>query len=225
MTKEDKSAEILSMRQIESLKYEIVFSANDGRHAFVLSRKAGSRFRKDNQEGDSGILTHSGRQLVSWRSTGDRIVTPRKVRPPSGFHAVRIFLSHSTKRQLDAKLVYDALADAGHRVWYDAYDMAPGGPLRKTIHDNIRSSDVFVPLLDNDYVASGWCREELEIAARAGVWVAPVSIEAEPIELDEASRALLKATLGDPLILRLRDGDAIHQLQRFTFNVGQGSRS
>lgn len=219
-----KTAEIQSMGlNAATLRYDVSFLAHDGRHDFNFRRRSGSKFAKQNQVGGVGVLVHTGKRFVDWTPVGSGVGrTFRRPRRPSGFRPRKVFLSYSSRHDTDGKWVHQVLSDVGHEVWHDVYDIAPGHALRTEIERGIRSSEVFVPLLDDDYVRSGWCLQELQMAVVAGVRVAPVTVETRPASFPPAIANIFHNVLGSPRLLDLRRSDVVNEMYRFAYNLGHG---
>ncbi len=224
--RQSKTAAIQSMeRNPATLRYEISFAAYDGRHDFSFRRRQGSSFRKRNQVGDVGVLVHAGKRFIEWTTTGQgSIIRLGRPRRPGGFRGRRIFLSYSTRHRTDGQWIYQVLQEVGHDVWYDAYSVAPSEALRPEIELNIQKSNVFVPVLDNDYVRSGWCRQELETAVAHGIRVAPVTGEVKSLSFPPAAGDVFHRVLGTPRMLDLRKGDVVNDLYRFSYQLGRDLR-
>ena len=76
----------------------------------------------------------------------------------------QVFLSYSSSDKRAAARVADALRTAGLRVWFDAWELAPGDSIISRINQAVASSDFLVVLLSQKSVESQWVQNELSAA-------------------------------------------------------------
>jgi uncharacterized protein YjbI with pentapeptide repeats len=74
------------------------------------------------------------------------------------------FLSYSSKDKPFAEQLYQSLADAGVRVFWDYFDVLPGESLREQIVEAIREHDRLVVVLSPHAMASAWVGREVQLA-------------------------------------------------------------
>ena len=86
----------------------------------------------------------------------------------------RVFISHSALDADWARSFAQALKQRGVAVWFDEFDIHPGESLREALESGLRSSDVFVPLLDPGYPAKPALFFELGAAIGMGKKVVPI---------------------------------------------------
>lgn len=74
------------------------------------------------------------------------------------------FLSYSSKDGEFAGRLYDSLAGAGVRVFWDHFDVIPGEYLADQIAEAIREHDRLLVVLSAQSMASEWVKREIELA-------------------------------------------------------------
>lgn len=74
------------------------------------------------------------------------------------------FLSYSSKDGEFAAQLYDSLAQAGVRVFWDHFDVIPGEYLKDQIAEAIREHDRLLVVISAQSMASEWVRREIELA-------------------------------------------------------------
>ena len=108
----------------------------------------------------------------------------------------RVFLSYAQEDRDIATYVSDALRNAGMRVGFDAWELAPGDSITESIEKSVASSDLLLVLLSPRSVDSSWIQCELnaglgkELKDRA-VCVIPALIEDCRVPASLADRAYL----------------------------------
>ena len=109
---------------------------------------------------------------------------------------MRIFLSYAWQDREQAKAVYLALRDQGHRVFFDRADLPAGDEYHNRIREAIEASRLFVFLISSEAVdAASYTLTELEIAEKSRVKLLPVM-------LSETAVAKLPASLQAVTIYR-----------------------
>ena len=80
----------------------------------------------------------------------------------------RIFLSHSSENNFEARVLADWLAEEG---WTDVFldidperGIAAGQRCERALHQAADRCEAVVFLLTRAWLASGWCRKEYELA-------------------------------------------------------------
>ena len=76
---------------------------------------------------------------------------------------MRVFLSHSESDKKMARGVAQGLIDQGLEVWFDEWELQPGGNFAKEIGKGLESSDAMVVFISPDSMQS-WQREEIQYA-------------------------------------------------------------
>ncbi len=180
------------------------FSFKKKRVRFKLSPRQAVRMliRSDNWPGDSGVLRYSMRRLVSWQNA--RTAGADKA----------VFLSYPQSRQAEAEYVANVLKGFRLDPWYDKDRLAPGDDLPDEIAKGITVSSCFVPLLCPEYIASSWCRRELELAVNSGddLLIRPIRIEPRKFFIPDDVEKLLNSR-GEILHANISGEDGLEQLQ------------
>ncbi|MGH7796690.1 MAG: SUMF1/EgtB/PvdO family nonheme iron enzyme [Candidatus Binatia bacterium] len=89
-------------------------------------------------------------------------------------YAMRIFLSYAWEDREQAKLIYLALRDQGHKVFFDRADLPAGDEYHNRIREAIQKSHLFIFLLSPKAVdADSYTLTELAIAEKAGLKLFP----------------------------------------------------
>lgn len=73
------------------------------------------------------------------------------------------FLSYSSADREFAAALYDALIEAGVRVFWDQVDMLPGDRIEAQLAESIAEHDRFLVVLSESSMKSNWVRKELEM--------------------------------------------------------------
>jgi hypothetical protein len=99
-----------------------------------------------------------------------------------GDRMTKVFLSHSSKDKPFVRMLADDIRAAGVAVWVDEVELLIGDSLIGKISEGIVGSNYVLACLSKNSVASGWVKEELEMAATLGingrqVCVLPVLLE------------------------------------------------
>jgi formylglycine-generating enzyme required for sulfatase activity len=108
------------------------------------------------------------------------------------FSSMRIFLSYASQDREQAKLIYPALRDQGHKVFFDRADLPAGEEYHNRIRGAIQKSHLFIFLLSPNAVDSNsYTLEELSIAEKAGSKLLPVVLrEAAMDQIPAAIKAV-----------------------------------
>lgn len=208
-------AHIEAIHPLYTLKVDVIFAVRDQQVRVRLDRRTADRFQRHNAVGTTGLLTWKGRRMVKWQPVG----TPTQRRSKrvastldrqSGIH--RSFISYPGAAAADARWVAQVLVNAGIDVWLDEQQLVAGDSLPDRIVNSIRSSQSFVPIVDQAYLNSDWCARELHAAADAGIPVVPVKFSFEKLVVPRRLRDVYEILLGDPLMVDLRRADAEDQL-------------
>lgn len=162
----------------------------------------------DNWQGDTGKLVYSGKQMVSWRNEKPSVSTKR------------VFLSYPRSRQAEAEFVANVLKGQRLDPWYDKTALAPGDDLPGEILEGITSVDCFVPLLCPEYMASKWCRKELELAIHDAeeLLIQPIRIESAKFFIPDDVKALLNVQ-GEIFHANIEGSEGIQQLQEVASSI------
>jgi hypothetical protein len=121
---------------------------------------------------------------------------------PSQFHSA--FISYSSKDQVFAEQLHDALQSKGVRCWYAPHDLPIGARIRPAIDESIRLHDKLLLVLSEASVASQWVEQEVETALER--------------ERDEPGKTILFPVRLDDAVFSAKDGWA--GLVRKTRNIG-----
>lgn len=162
-------------------------------------------------EADSGRLTTFGRRLVSWTP----VTEAADVAP-------QVFVSYSQKRRGEAELVANVMKGRGLKVWRDQEQLEVAESLPTAICAAIESSAVYMPLLSPEFVASEWCRKELDHACDSGVPVMPVKITGGELYMPGFVRDTLERA-GEPLFVDLDTRDGLEQLRELSDRILVGA--
>jgi TIR domain len=104
------------------------------------------------------------------------------------FSAIKIFLSYASQDREQAKSIYLALRDQGHKVFFDRADLPAGEEYHNRIREAIQKSRLFIFLLSPNAVDSNsYTLEELSIAEKASSKLLPVVLWETPIDQIPAS--------------------------------------
>ncbi|MGH7853772.1 MAG: toll/interleukin-1 receptor domain-containing protein [Candidatus Binatia bacterium] len=88
---------------------------------------------------------------------------------------MRIFLSYAWQDREQAKSIYLALRDQGHRVFFDRADLPPGDEYHNRIREAIQGSRLFIFLVSPQaFDAESYTLTELAIAEKSSVKLFPV---------------------------------------------------
>ncbi len=90
---------------------------------------------------------------------------------------MKVFLSYAHQDREAASAIYLALADQGHKVFFDRRDLAAADPFHNSIRAAIESAQLLIFLISPDAVDGGsYTLSELEIGQKAGVKILPVML-------------------------------------------------
>ena len=90
---------------------------------------------------------------------------------------MKIFLSYASQDAEPAKLIYLALRDQGHTVFFDRADLPAGDEFHNRIRAAIEVSHLFLFLISANAVDTGsYTLTELDIAEKANVKLLPVAL-------------------------------------------------
>lgn len=89
---------------------------------------------------------------------------------------LRIFLSHSTEDLTLIKFIKSQLEWFGLDVFVAHEDIEPSTEWESAIIENLKSTDIFVPIITGNYYSSNWTDQESGIAFSIGKDIIPVSI-------------------------------------------------
>ena len=96
---------------------------------------------------------------------------------------MKIFLSYASEEREQAKSVYLALHEQGHRVFFDRTDLPAGEEYHNRIRKAIEGCDLFVMLISPYALDKGsYTLTELDIAEKAGIRLLPVMLRKPDIE-------------------------------------------
>jgi formylglycine-generating enzyme required for sulfatase activity len=113
------------------------------------------------------------------------------------FFSMRIFLSYASQDREQAKSIYLALRDQGHKVFFDRADLPAGEEYHNRIRGAIQKSHLFVFLLSpNALDSNSYTLEELSIAEKARSKLLPVVLREAAI--DQIPAALKAVTFHQP---------------------------
>ena len=87
-----------------------------------------------------------------------------------------IFVSYSHIRIDDAMDIICKMQSDGFRVWYDE-GIDPGSEFSDDIASQVKSCEVFIALLSNEYLASSFCIDELSYARTKGKKILMIYLE------------------------------------------------
>lgn len=89
---------------------------------------------------------------------------------------IRIFLSHSTKDLNIVRFIKSDLESYGMDVFVAHEDIKPSSEWENAILQNLNSTDIFIPVITENYYDSSWTDQESGIAFSKSKLIIPVSI-------------------------------------------------
>ncbi|HLO32078.1 MAG TPA: toll/interleukin-1 receptor domain-containing protein, partial [Anaerolineales bacterium] len=73
----------------------------------------------------------------------------------------KIFISHSSKDKTEiVEPLVIGLKSNGYQVWYDTEKIKPGVSIPSAVSEGIRSSEIFLLVISENYLQSKWCQKE-----------------------------------------------------------------
>lgn len=106
-------------------------------------------------------------------------------------HAIEIFLSYSTKDKKFAAEFKELLDVFGLKVFLAHQDLSPSVQWQETILSKLRSCDVFIPILTNNFNKSLWTDQESGLAFSLNKYILPLRIHVNPYGFLSRFQALL----------------------------------
>ena len=94
--------------------------------------------------------------------------------------ASKLFLSYSHKNKKLAHRLREALEQFGFNVFLAHDDIQVSKRWRKEILKNLKTCDVFVPILTKEFMASDWTDHETGYALSRGARIVPVKVGIDP---------------------------------------------
>ncbi|MFH1053376.1 MAG: toll/interleukin-1 receptor domain-containing protein [Candidatus Woesearchaeota archaeon] len=107
-----------------------------------------------------------------------------------GLGSLRIFLSHSSKDKILTGKLKELLEEKGLEVFIAHEDLEPCCDFEREIVKNLKRCDIFVCLLNNNFMASEWTIQELGMAVSEEKFIIPVQIDAVPFGFIRGTQAL-----------------------------------
>ena len=101
-----------------------------------------------------------------------------------------VFVSYSWSDRDFTQQIIALLEDEGYEAKVDRKDIAPSEEWRKRLSEMIRTSDTFLFVLTDAWLASENCRSEFDEALNAGKWLVPVL--PRPLQTEPASEIASK---------------------------------
>jgi hypothetical protein len=99
------------------------------------------------------------------------------------FSSMKIFLCYASQDREQAKSIYLALRDQGHKVFFDRADLPAGEEYHNRIRGAIQKARLFIFLLSPNAIDSNsYTLEELSIAENAGAKLLPVVLREAAME-------------------------------------------
>lgn len=220
-------AHIAAIHPLYTLKTDVIFSVRGESVRVRLDRRTAKRFLKRNTINAVGLLTWKRRRMVKWQPVRPAAHLPNIQQAAHGqtIRSHRSFLSYSTIASADARWVESVFQASGIIVWFAEHELEAGDSLPKHISTAITEADSLVPIVDQNYLDSQWCANELRIAVAGGIPVAPVKFSFDELSVPPELRSIYEQDLGDPLMLDLRRGDVEDRLQAFAQKLRGRSRS
>lgn len=93
---------------------------------------------------------------------------------------IRIFLSHTEKYKKLAGEIKSSFKDFGIEVFLAHDDLTPSKDWRDELVRNIKTCDIFIPLLTEDYSDSQWTDQECGMAYYDNKIIIPLKIDVDP---------------------------------------------
>jgi hypothetical protein len=98
--------------------------------------------------------------LTSLQSSFAQAQNNSSLEPPARFDA---FISHATEdKEALVRPLADALISAGHRIWYDEFQLKVGDSLRRSIDRGLVASRFGIVILSPSFFAKQWPQYELD---------------------------------------------------------------
>jgi hypothetical protein len=120
---------------------------------------------------------------------------------------MRIFISYKRNREPDqslARALETHLSRADHDVFRDETGIHSGTEWARRIQQSIATCDMFVSLVSNDSLESGWVLNEIDFARKRGKAILPILIEPlnESIEFQEYIPRFYRSSTTTMLVIR-----------------------
>ena len=93
---------------------------------------------------------------------------------------MRTFISYSTTDRILAGEVKESLEDFGFSTFLAHDDIKPTQPWVERILDELNKSDIFFPLLTDNFHKSVWTSQEVGIAVGRGTFVVSLKVDVDP---------------------------------------------
>lgn len=90
--------------------------------------------------------------------------------------SIRIFISYSSENKNLAGKIKLYLSNFGIEVFLAHEDISPSHEWQEVILQNLESTDIFIPLLTNEFKRSAWTDQETGFAIAKGKYIIPISI-------------------------------------------------
>lgn len=95
----------------------------------------------------------------------------------------KIFISYSHKDVAYAELLSSLLKERGYETWIETDAIAAGDSWEKEISKAIDDSDLFISLITDDYLHSGYSLVELGAAYGSGKKIIPILLSGDMNEI------------------------------------------
>lgn len=90
---------------------------------------------------------------------------------------VRAFISYSTEDKILAGLAKEGLEKYGLETFLAHEDIEPASEWQQTILENLESTDVFIPIITENFSASKWTDQESGIAFTREKVIVPIGVD------------------------------------------------
>jgi hypothetical protein len=117
-------------------------------------------------------------------------VAKRSQKSRKGRESYRVFLSHSHHDRWIAEVLREKVEAVGVSVWLDAVDIPGGGNVKERVKRGMRESDECAVLLTPASRQSEWVMYELGMADILEIWLTPILLHVEPVNLPGPIREL-----------------------------------
>lgn len=94
--------------------------------------------------------------------------------------SIRLFISYSTKDKILAGKIKTFLSSFGIEVFLAHEDISPSLEWQDVILQNLDSTDIFLPLITNNFKKSKWTDQESGCAVAKNKFIIPISIGLNP---------------------------------------------
>lgn len=147
---------------------------------------------------------------------------------PNSFPTLKIFVSYSTEEKKLAGVFGDKLREMGFDVFLAHEDIQPSKEWVDEILNNLNKSDIFLPIITNNFKQSNWTDQECGIAFSKNLKIIPVHVQLHPYGFIGKYQSLTLKTIDIPgimvacnQILEMLEADETYSKKMRGFYVGR----